>query len=136
MQRSLEAATVTRRSLRERILANFPDLTEDAETLADTLSGLDGFEEECIAVLRYAIEREATARALGELIDGMTARKRRLEEGAKNLRGEVLQAMRDAGLSKIRAPDIPAIRRFAMRIFDALEKGEPARQPWEHSNAH
>lgn len=30
-----------------------------------------------------------------------------------------------------RAVDVPAIRRFAERILEALEKGEPARQPWD-----
>lgn len=30
-----------------------------------------------------------------------------------------------------RAVDVPAIRRFANRIFDALENGKPAKQPWD-----
>lgn len=30
-----------------------------------------------------------------------------------------------------RAKELPAIKRFATRVLDALEKGEPAHQPWD-----
>lgn len=103
---ALDAAVVTRLNLRDRLLADFPGLAEDDAALLDTLAGIDDLEEQCLAVLRNAIEREAMGKALGELIDGMVARKRRLEEGAKNLRGAVLDAMQKAGLPKIRAADM------------------------------
>jgi len=32
-----------------------------------------------------------------------------------------------------RAKELQSIRRFATRIFDALEKGEPAVQPWDYA---
>lgn len=108
MQRSsaLDAAVVTRRNLRDQLLDTWPDLADDSETLLDSLAGLDDFEEQCIATIRHALEREAYAKALGELIEGMTARKRRLEEGAKNLRLAVLGAMQDAGVARIKSPDM------------------------------
>lgn len=106
MRNSLEAATVERLNLRDQLLANFPDLTEDAVTLADTLAGIDDFEEQCVAAKRYAIERRAHAKAIGEIIEDLTSRKRRLEEGAANIDGKILHAMRTAGISKIRAPDM------------------------------
>ena len=102
----LDAAVVTRLNLRDRLLADFPGLAEDDTALLDTLSGIDDIEEQCLAVLRNAIEREAHAKALGELIDGMVARRRRLEEGAKNLRAAVLDAMQKAKMPGIRAPDM------------------------------
>jgi hypothetical protein len=101
----LQAATISRLNLRDQLLDNFPDLTEDADALFDTLSGIDDFEEQCLAVLRNAIEREAMGRALAELIAGMQARKQRLEEGAKNLRNAVLHAMQETGQQRIKAPD-------------------------------
>lgn len=104
--RELEAATITRLNLRDRLLADFPGLAEDDAALLDTLSGIDDLEEQCVAVLRNAIEREAMGKALGELIDGMVARRRRLEEGAKNLRSAVLDAMQNGKLPKIRAADM------------------------------
>lgn len=102
----LDAAVVTRISLRDRLLADFPGLADDDAALLDTLAGIDDLEEQCLAVLRNAIEREAHAKALGELVDGMVARRRRLEEGAKNLRGAVLDAMQKARLPGIKAPDM------------------------------
>lgn len=103
---ALDAAITTRLNLRDRLLTDFPGLAEDDQALLDTLSGIDDLEEQCLAVLRNAIEREAMGKALGELIDGMVARRRRLEEGAKNLRGAVLDAMQKARLPGIRAPDM------------------------------
>lgn len=104
--RSLDAAVVTRLNLRDRLLADFPGLAEDDTALLDTLAGIDSLEEQCVAVLRNAIEREAMGKALGELIDGMVARRRRLDEGAKNLRGAVLDAMQKGKLPGIRAADM------------------------------
>jgi hypothetical protein len=45
------------------------------------------------------------------VIDGMTKR------------GAMLSA-------KYRVEELPAIRRFVLRIFDALDDGAPAQQPW------
>jgi hypothetical protein len=33
-----------------------------------------------------------------------------------------------------RERELPAIKRFAGRVLDALEKGERARQPWDHTS--
>lgn len=93
-------------ALRERLLETWPELEEDRGALIDTLNGISNFEEQVVALLRHVIEREAHGKALATLIDEMGARKRRLEEGAKNLRGAALQAMQEAGLPKISAPDM------------------------------
>lgn len=106
MPRELDAAVTTRRNLRDQLLATWPGLADDADTLLDTLAGLDDFEEQCIAALRAAIEREAHGKALTDLIDGMTARKRRLEDGAKSIRIAVLNAMQEAGVPRIKAADM------------------------------
>lgn len=105
-QTSLDAAVVTRRNLRDQLLAEYPSLAEDSEALLDTLSGIDDLEEQCLAVLRHALEREAYGKALAGMMDEMTARKRRLEDGAKTLRLAVLQAMQEAGLPRIKAADM------------------------------
>lgn len=103
---ALDAAVTTRKILKEILLREYPSLAEDFETLNDSLAGLDSFEEECVAALRNIIEREAHGKALGGLIDDMQARKKRLEEGAKFLRGAILNAMQEVGVGKIRAPDM------------------------------
>lgn len=106
MPTDLAAAIVTRLNLKDQILAVYPQLAEDETALLDTLDGLDTLNEQIAAILRHAIEREAHGKALAELIETMTARKRRLEDGAKSLRAAALHAMQEAGIKKIAAPDM------------------------------
>jgi hypothetical protein len=91
--------------LREQLLGIFPELAEDEQALADTLEGISTLDEQIIEVMRYVIEREDHGRAIAERIEKLTARKRRLEEGAKALRSMVLEALMDSGLKKMVAPD-------------------------------
>jgi hypothetical protein len=92
------------REIAERIREMFP--AEDDETLADTIEGESDLPAAIISVLRAAIEREVTAKALADLIDTMVGRKRRFEEGARNLRGAALHTMEEVGLRKLAAPDM------------------------------
>jgi len=103
---ALDAAVLSRQNLREQLLGAWPELADDADTLLDSLAGIDDFEEQVLAVMRQVAEREAHAKALGELIDGMWARKQRLENGAKWLRAAVLHAMQKAKVPRIKAPDM------------------------------
>lgn len=104
--RGLDAAVVSRVNLRDQLLATWPELADDSGTLLDSLSGLDNFEEQVVAIMRQVAEREVYAKALGELMAGMHERKQRLENGAKWLRAAVLHAMQEAGVPKIRAADM------------------------------
>jgi hypothetical protein len=105
-QRSLEAATVEHLNLRSQLLAMFPELSEDERALADSLEGISDFNDQCLAVIRYAVEREAHAEALAGLIKQMQERKKRLEAGAEKMRAAVLGAMSEAGVKKIPGPDL------------------------------
>lgn len=102
----LNAALVTRLNLKDQLLAVYPQLAEDEQALLDTLDGMDTLNEQVVAILRHAIERETHGKALSELIEAMTTRKRRLEDGAKSLRTAALRAMQEAGIKKIAAPDM------------------------------
>jgi len=104
MPYDLRALVPGHRAIVSAIRQMFPDESDD--DLADTVAGESNLPDAILAVLRAALEREAHAKALGEMIDGMTARKRRLEEGAKSMRLAALQAMQDAGLKKLAAPDM------------------------------
>jgi hypothetical protein len=79
---------------------------ESEESLADTIEGLTELDAAILTVLRAGLEREAMGKALGEMIDGMVARKRRIDDGAKMIRLAALQAMQEAGLPKLAAPDM------------------------------
>ena len=64
------------------------------------------------------------------------ALERRMEDLVSSLM--VINGMTKRGAvmpEKYREQELPAIRRFATRIFDALEKGVPAGQPWDRENA-
>jgi hypothetical protein len=104
--RILDAAILSRTNLRDQLIAAWPELTDDADTLLDTLSGLDNLEEQIVAVMRQVAEREAHGKALGELIEGMQTRKQRLESGAKRLRAAVLHAMTEAKVPRIKSADM------------------------------
>jgi hypothetical protein len=83
----------------------YPDASDD--DLADSIAGESNLPDAVLSVLRAALVREATGKALGELIDQMVARKRRLEDGAKSLRAAALQAILEGGvIMPLRAPDM------------------------------
>lgn len=109
MPYDLRAAVTARQNLRTQLLAMYPtlDTDDDADALNDTLEGLDTLNEDILAVLRNALEREAMAKAIDDdLIARLVARSRRLKEGAQSLRAAVLQAMQEAGLRSIKAADM------------------------------
>lgn len=91
--------------LRERLIAQY-GLEEDEPALLDTLSGETDLEEGIATVLRAAQRAEADADAVEAIMDGNKARKARHEARAERLRASVAQAMSDAGLKTIRAPDM------------------------------
>ena len=94
------------RAIVEAIRALYPNET-DEQAIADTVAGESGLPDAIMATLRVAIEREAMADGLTKLIEQMTERKHRLEDGAKLLRGSVLHAIQEAGVAMpLRAPDM------------------------------
>lgn len=103
--RDLARLVPEHRAIVEAIQALYPD--EAPEDLADTVAGESSLPDVILATLRIALEREAMAKGLAGLIEQMTERKRRLEDGAKLLRGSVLNAIQEAGVAlPIRAPDM------------------------------
>lgn len=90
--------------LKERLKAEFPDI--DEETLSDTAEGGSDLHETLMWLCRKAVEKEAFADALADMIAGMTARKARFIAGADHLRGLALWAMGEADIPKITAPDL------------------------------
>ncbi len=101
----LMATLATDRAIKARLLAEWPELLDDETALRDTLDALSDFNESVLAVMRTVIEREARAKALGEIIKQMTERKRRLEDGADRLQRVCLHVMQEAPRSKIEGPD-------------------------------
>jgi len=91
--------------LRDRLREQFA-LTDDEQTLTDTLDGISDFKEMCAEAIREAKRRLAMAEAMDTIIDDNTARRARHEAAAKAIRATVLHAMQEAGERKIEAPDL------------------------------
>lgn len=93
------------RELKSRILAANPELSEDDQTLLDTLEGATDLKDGLIAVMAQADYDEALAKGLSNRMAEMKARKDRLMTRAEGRRALVLWAMQEAGISKIEAPE-------------------------------
>jgi hypothetical protein len=94
--------------LRKELLARWPALAEDAETLSDSLEGISTLPEAIAAVLRSGREDVAVAKALGEQIERMQSRKARLLDRAERKKALALWAMQEANERRIDAPDFIA----------------------------
>jgi hypothetical protein len=104
---SIETAKYLR--LRERIVLAYPEA--DEETLSDTLEGITDLREMIAAVIRSALVDEALHTGLRFRVDDMKERLSRLELRASKKRELALEAMTEAGLSKLEEPDFTASAR-------------------------
>jgi hypothetical protein len=106
---SLKAEIPKYQLLRERLLADFPDL--DKEAVFDTLEGITDLHEMIAAVIRSALVDEALHSGLRFRIDDMKERLSRLEVRASKKRELALHAMSEVGLAKLEQPDFTASAR-------------------------
>jgi hypothetical protein len=95
--------------LRQRLLTEWP--TIDEQCLLDTLEGITELHEMIAAVVRSALVDEALGSGLRCRLDDMKERQSRLEVRASKKRELALQAMSEAGLTKLEQPDFTASTR-------------------------
>ncbi|HEY8263792.1 MAG TPA: siphovirus Gp157 family protein [Methyloceanibacter sp.] len=95
--------------IRDRLLHEFPDA--DAETIKDTLEGLTDLPEILAGVIRSALIDQALILGLRERIEEMKFRLERIEIRGTKKRQLALDAMQEAGLSKLEQPDFTASTR-------------------------
>jgi hypothetical protein len=107
---NLKSATQGYASLKERLLAEHPDL--DDETLLDTLEGASDLKEQLVIVVRSALENETYAEALKLRIEAMRSRLGRLEGSARKKRSLVAECMSEAGLKKLTEPDFTCTQTY------------------------
>jgi hypothetical protein len=107
---ALFMAEVSRHQLlRQRLMADYPNL--DEETLADTLEGITNLHDMIAAVIRSALVDEALCAGLRLRVDEMRQRLSRFAERAAKKRTLALEAMTEAGLTKLAQPDFTASAR-------------------------
>jgi hypothetical protein len=105
----LDSARHIYQAARERLLAIWPEI--DADTLADTLEGITDLHEMIAAVIRSALVDEALGSGLRARLADMKERQSRLEVRASKKRELALQAMNEAGLTKLEQQDFTASSR-------------------------
>lgn len=110
--------------LRERLRAEFNEA--DEETLSDTLEGISDLNEIIAEVLRSALVDQAMAEGLKLRIEDMSARLRRLKDGALKKKQLALDAMNDTGIKKLTEPDFTAsIRKGQTSLLVDSEESIP-----------
>ena len=103
-QHAVSIALAGHLAIRERLKALETDL--DEETLADTLEGLTDLHEILAAVTRAAVTDAAMAEGLKGHIENLRQRFQRLVDRADQRRKLVREAMLEADIKKIVAPDL------------------------------
>lgn len=93
---------------RDALLVQYPELAEDADTLADTLDGITAAPDMIAKLIRDAREDEASAEAVAGMARDMTERKTRLSNRANRRREAALALMSVLDLHKLERPDFTA----------------------------
>lgn len=125
----LQFATQEYSALRERLLAEFPDVDED--TLRDTLEGLSNLPDTISALIRSALEDEALSAGLSGRMTALSNRLARFSERARKKREIAREAMEEAGLSKLVEPDFTASLRPGGRSVTVTDERVIPAQYWK-----
>ena len=126
--RPLAIETSKYQLLRKRLLDAYPDT--DADAITDTLEGITDLHEMIAAVIRSALVDEALVGGLKRRLDEMRERQSRLETRAAKKRQLALEAMTDAGLSKLEQPDFTASTRAGTPSLVVLSEDAIPRAYW------
>ena len=109
MHRTSLDIEVAKHQLLKQLVERYPDT--DEETLIDTLEGITDLHEMIAAVIRSALVDEALQSGLRIRLDHMRERLGGFEGRGAKKRQLALDAMLEAGLSKLEQPDFTASAR-------------------------
>jgi len=114
--------------IREWLLQHFPDV--DDQTIRDTLEGETNLHEMIAAVIRSALVDEALSAGLRKRLEDMKERLTRLDERGAKKRQLALEAMAEAGLSKLQQSDFTASTRPGSPSLLVTAEGEVPSPYW------
>jgi uncharacterized protein Yka (UPF0111/DUF47 family) len=84
-----------------------PENEMDAQTIADTMEGMEGeLTDKILNTARYVLHIEHQADGISDAIKRMSARAKALENHADRMRDYIRDNMQDAGLKKIPSHDV------------------------------
>ena len=116
-------------TIRERIIALEADI--DEATLADTLEGLTDIHEILAEIVRSALLDEALAEGLKDHIERLQERLGRLTERGEQRRRVARDAMIEAAIKKIGAPDFTLSLRPGPPALVVVDEGAVPQAYWE-----
>lgn len=120
-----EAAFVAEyRRQREALLAEFPELAEDEQALADTLEGMTHITDIIAQIIRAAREDEAMADAVSVMAKDMGERKQRYAYRANRRRETALALMTAIEQRKLEMPDFTASIRAVPPKVEIIDEAE------------
>ena len=125
----ISIATITYRTLRDRIRAEDPQI--DEQTLADTVEGLTDLHEIVTAIIRSALADEALASGLKCRIGDMQGRLDRLQDRASKRRQIAKDVMVELDLKKITAPDFTVSVRPGLPSLQVLDEAAVPSIYWQ-----
>src|SRR5215510_8198603 len=126
---SLEFAAITYRAIRDRLLAEDPQI--DEQTLADTVEGLTDLHEILMAIIQAALTDEALATGLKGRIAEMEGRLSSLQDRAVKRRQIAKEVMVELDLKKLTAPDFTASIRPGMPALMVIDEAAVPSIYWE-----
>ena len=126
---SLEFASITYRTIRDRIRAEDPYI--DEQTLADTVDGLTDVHDIIAAIIRAALADEALATGLKGRIAEMQDRLARLQDCAAKRRQIAKDVMVELDIKKISAPDFTVSIRPGMPSLLILDEAAVPSIYWQ-----
>lgn len=91
--------------LKDRLLANCPELAEDESTLLDTLEGETDLHELCLWAIRQTEDDQDRVAGIDQRIQQLKERKERLKHRVEETRNAVASVMERAGVRKIEGAD-------------------------------
>lgn len=117
MDQRTNAFILMYRQQREALLAEFPELAEDTNTLADTLEGISMAPDLIAEFIRNARHDEANAEALTIMLREMSDRKQRFIYRAEKCRQAAMNIMNAIEVRKLEMPDFTcSIRAVPPRV--------------------
>lgn len=127
MQRNVENVRLEVRATVEWLRVHYPDLEDDERAWIDTIEGETDVKEVAAKLIERSLECKSMTTGIKERADALAARKKRLEEQEKSLRGAALILLQEAGLKKLELSEATlSVRDLPSRLVVTDESKLPA----------